>query len=285
MSAYLGYVLRKQVRCCEFTGAPYLEIDVRPLVDGQPLLAAERDDEVFDAVEFLLADEQSDSVELLTCECGVAECAGITAPVSVRLGPDHVRWSFPARVYRQRLAGPAGLEHEFNRAQYDAARRQLVDELDELSQNSTLPMVVTPSSGPESSLSRPSFKKQLAQARARRAAWRQVEVERAAAEGELRQLHIDALTPEGALRRASLASLAWLKMAELEFLDLKAELAHLRDVVAPGILRDPVKALLELPGEEWAHLFRVVLIASESEEGQDWFSHPGLRFELGQGGA
>ncbi len=135
-------------------GRPYRSIEVQPLIDGQRLCVS-----LFDAVLLLSAHLHAQKLDIFTCACGVAGCAGIFEEAELGVTDQTVSWRFPEEPFRERLnpelieAGQP-LTFVFERAGYTAALAQLrVDllSLEQLSlgQDPPLPVAVAPDNWPD----------------------------------------------------------------------------------------------------------------------------------------
>lgn len=97
-----------------------------PVINGKPLFG----DSVphVDTLEVLVAGEHPGDIELCTCTCGVAECAGFWEPVQVRMTKDCVTWHIPAEGYARLVAqshfGAGPWTFEFKREAYFKALAQ-----------------------------------------------------------------------------------------------------------------------------------------------------------------
>jgi hypothetical protein len=135
-------------------GRPYRSIEVQPLIDGQRLCVS-----LFDAVLLLSAHLHAQKLDIFTCACGVAGCAGIFEEAELGVTDQTVSWRFPEEPFRERLnpelieAGQP-LTFVFERAGYTAALAQLRVDLLSLEQLSLgleppLPVAVAPDNWPD----------------------------------------------------------------------------------------------------------------------------------------
>lgn len=98
-----------------------------PVINGKPLFG----DHIphVDTLEVLVTGEHPGDMQLCTCSCGVAECAGFWEPVQVRMDKDSVTWSVPAvgyeRVVDEKHFGTGPWTFEFNREAYFKALAQV----------------------------------------------------------------------------------------------------------------------------------------------------------------
>lgn len=154
-------------------GPQYREVEPRPLVDGMPLSRSYW----FDALALLTWGTHSGAVDLFTCSCGVAGCAGIFEDTLVEVTDTCVAWTFPEDPFRGKLhegffAAGAPLTVRFERAQYDSALQALEQELLALAADGGLPVVIAPELPEIADLDKP-LATVLEQARARVAAARE----------------------------------------------------------------------------------------------------------------
>lgn len=238
-------------------GAPaQLGLEVTPLLDGVPLMKGD----VFDAVDLLLYGVGNAETDLYTCSCGVAGCAGFHEEVRLCEGAATMAWEFPEEPYRTRLAGerfPAGqpLRLEFDKTQYAQALAGLEAELAALFAASEVPVVVHPGWSCEQ-LDASGFADMMDKARARRARWDARMAACRAAEGALRDFAFLAELPGGEVASRDLAGFAWDQVHDLHLADDEANIEHLRSVVGPQLLANPLAALLALPGAGRADAFQ-----------------------------
>ena len=126
-------------------GPDYREVEPRPLIDGVPLSRSYW----FDALALLTCGAHSGAVDLFTCSCGVAGCAGIFDDTLIEVTDTHVVWTFPEDPFRGKLdeglfADGAPLMVRFERAHYDNALKALEQELLALAVDGGLPVVIAP---------------------------------------------------------------------------------------------------------------------------------------------
>lgn len=97
----------------------------------------------FDPLAAILYGDEDGELDLYTCSCGVAGCAGLHEGVRVSLDDKQVHWAFPPNTYRSRLHGvhgafapenPQPAVISFNKAQYLGALGGLKAELVRLAQ-------------------------------------------------------------------------------------------------------------------------------------------------------
>lgn len=135
-------------------GRPYRSIEVQPFINGQRFCVS-----LFDAVLLLSAHLQPQTLDIFTCSCGVAGCAGIFEEAELVVTDQSVAWHFPENPFRERLnpelieAGQP-LTFVFERAGYTAALAQLRADLLSLEQLSLgqeppLPVAVAPDNWPD----------------------------------------------------------------------------------------------------------------------------------------
>jgi len=166
-------------------GPPYRSVEPRPLVDGMPLSLSYW----FDALALLTWGTHSGAVDLFTCSCGVAGCAGIFEDTLVEVTDTHVAWTFPDDPFRGRLheglfAPGAPLTVRFERAHYDSALQALEQELLALAADGGLPVVIAPELPEIADLDKP-LATVLEQTRARVAAARRQAAPRYLAQSDI----------------------------------------------------------------------------------------------------
>lgn len=101
------------------SGKPSLVTVVTPVlyVDGHPLFTDATP--VLDTWDLLARSDFPGDFELLTCDCGIADCAGFHDPVVAAVEGALVRWNFPAPGYGPKLSpafGNAPVELVFEHA-------------------------------------------------------------------------------------------------------------------------------------------------------------------------
>lgn len=133
---------------------PYLEVEVRPLVNGVSPLSGY----VFDIVSLLAHGVEPSEFDPYTCSCGVAGCAGIHECVTLDSDHDIVSWSFPEEPFRKRLAASLfdegrPLQLVFRRQQYEQALADVEQRLLALEAEQELPVIVPPDSHPDLNVS------------------------------------------------------------------------------------------------------------------------------------
>lgn len=146
-------------------GRPYVGVEVRPLIDGEPLC----DDYVFDSLAVLVEGLAPAEFDIYTCKCGAAACIGIFEACHLEVSASKVIWRFPDEPFRDKLKPaffrPGGpLVVRFERAQYETALRELEHALTTLVDPEGLPIVLEPNLMPDLAKPVAQF---IAEARAR----------------------------------------------------------------------------------------------------------------------
>jgi hypothetical protein len=125
--------------------APYVSVEVRPVIDGRPLCTAY----VLDALELVLAGARNTEADLLTCGCGTRECVGIFEDTLIAVTDETVEWQFPEDPFRKRLnaelfpkEGPLAIR--FARKPYERALLELELTLCGMADPGGLPLVLEP---------------------------------------------------------------------------------------------------------------------------------------------
>lgn len=250
----------------EFGEGAYLAIAVRARVDGQSPYGAEDRENVFDAVSVLVQGTRAGELDIYTCTCGVAGCAGIHEEVVVEVDDAQVRWRFPEDPFRKRLSLALLPEGEplvlaFDRAQYSAALADLTQRIEALTAQLGHAYNVLPASSPLDTRGETLFSRVVADYRNRSDAYRLDVSEREAADGALRDFIIETTLPNGFVLRCDLEELAR-KLVPADVEDVNAYLhAGHRDAV----LADPRGAFARLPETSLESLFYV----HEWPEGND----------------
>lgn len=187
-------------------GAPYLSVLVHPLVNGKKLTSGY----AVDIRALVGYGARATTLDIYTCSCGVAGCAGIFDDVHLGVDGTSVTWTFPEAPFRQKFDPelfPAGspLLVRFNKAQYVQALANLESQLYEMTLASELPLALVPYAYPD--LTR-TIGQELAGARR----WADTLLARIAERKSLFQHLYDAALelewPNGSRRRAWVASLA-----------------------------------------------------------------------------
>lgn len=92
-------------------------LDAQVQIDGKPF-----GNECVDLVELRNSAIGSGGYELLSCSCGIPQCAGFWEPIFVQHDGDYVRWECDARYYpivqKDENAKFSVLRYEFDRMQY-----------------------------------------------------------------------------------------------------------------------------------------------------------------------
>lgn len=126
----------------ESPGTRYLRVQVSPRINGQPLLPD--GGLVFDALRVLVVGIACAELDLYTCGCGVAGCAGIFEDCQTVVSDDSVIWRFPEVPFAARFAPGIPLELRFSRADYAAALASLEANLEARRQACGVPVMLAP---------------------------------------------------------------------------------------------------------------------------------------------
>lgn len=146
------HTLTFSLRCTDTTddyGQAYRLIEVRPVIDGLQLSA-----DVFDATYVLAAGLRPMALDIFTCDCGVAGCAGIFEEAEIQVSKNLVSWAFPESTFKPRLnadlvsAAPL-LVFEFEKSAYRQALKTLKSDLLAQEKESPLPVAVAPDNWPD----------------------------------------------------------------------------------------------------------------------------------------
>ena len=124
---------------------------VLPIINGVPLDTAW----VYDTLGVLARTEVGRyTMDMLTCSCGHAGCAGIDDPVHIRVGMETVQWQFPRQDPFPKALVPnhfASVDEPFlwtfDAKQYHASIAGLVARLDALEKSTELPFYLSPDDG------------------------------------------------------------------------------------------------------------------------------------------
>lgn len=90
---------------------------------------------VMDFYHLLDSLSQNVTCYLLTCECGMADDVGITAPITTNIQDDNIIWNIPIQHYRDILSEPYSALNDdilsliFDKTQYTQTVFQLIREL------------------------------------------------------------------------------------------------------------------------------------------------------------
>jgi hypothetical protein len=127
----------------EGTGLPYRLLEARPLIDGVALLNGY----VFDVAPLIGYGLRDVDIDLYTCGCGVAGCAGIHDEVQLRVSAASVTWTFPEEPFRKGFSAElfpadAPLTLRFARKQYRQALKSVEAELLALAADGGAPVVL-----------------------------------------------------------------------------------------------------------------------------------------------
>ena len=120
----------------------YLRVIVEPRIDGERLFAGPG--YLFDASALLTAGVVPEALDLFTCSCGIAGCAGIDEESTLSVTEQAVTWTFPAEPFAQAFRPGLPLALDFGRAQYEAALAKLTQDMETLRRESGLPVLVMP---------------------------------------------------------------------------------------------------------------------------------------------
>jgi hypothetical protein len=82
--------------------AEYLLVQVKPLLDGKSFFRGAG--YLFDALHVLMAGAQNSELDIFTCGCGVAGCAGIHEECQITVDELTVTWSLPAVPFVKQFA-------------------------------------------------------------------------------------------------------------------------------------------------------------------------------------
>ena len=148
-----------------------LHAKVLPIVNGVPLDTGW----VYDTLGVLGRTELGHyTMDMLTCSCGVAGCAGIDDHVHIRVDADTVQWQFPRQdpfpktlVPTHFASADAPLLWTFDAKQYHASIASLIAQLKALESSTELPMTLSPDDGGrrQAVQTKPSIEDSIAQAR------------------------------------------------------------------------------------------------------------------------
>lgn len=124
---------------------PYRLAIGQPFLDGQPL----GHDQLFGLKDVLLLEDQPGQLDVFTCSCGAAGCAGFHDTVEVLLAAEdtQVIWTFPEEGYRAALnpalfPAEAPLQVCFDRAHYRAVLADLESRLLETESHDPTPLLL-----------------------------------------------------------------------------------------------------------------------------------------------
>ena len=255
-------------------GSPgaFLHVTVEALVDGRSLYDGEPD--VFDAVRVLAQSTHPDTLDIYTCSCGNAGCAGIWEDTNLVVGKDFVSWVFPESDFRSRFGDevfPAGtpMTVTFTKSQYVEALKELQDNIEALRVQHNLPFAVGPNPGYPKWSKGVSFHKSVAKARKRRLEYRARVKADAAAEGNIADWEIHAQMPDGALRIAGVARLAWDSLPDYRMSDRQQREFFIKKA-RPLWEADPLGMLKTIPPSRLNYPFYVSSAPEGYEEPEDW---------------
>lgn len=129
---------------------PYVSVNVRLLVNGKEPTKTH----TFDARTVVAYGARSCHVDLYTCSCGVAGCAGIHDDVAIVANADTVTWTFPEDPFRAQFDAelfPADrpLQVQFDTRQYLQALADLEAQLFELVMSSEEHAALVPYTYPD----------------------------------------------------------------------------------------------------------------------------------------
>jgi hypothetical protein len=126
----------------ETQGRAYLRVQVSPRINGQPLLSG--GGLVFDALRVLVVGTAAAELDLYTCGCGVAGCAGIFEDCHTVVRDDSVIWCLPKVPFAAMLAPGMTLDLCFSRAGYADALARLEADLEARRQARGVPLMLAP---------------------------------------------------------------------------------------------------------------------------------------------
>jgi hypothetical protein len=120
----------------------YLRVQVSPRINGQPLLAD--GGLVFDALRVLVVGAAAAELDIYTCGCGVAGCAGIFEYCHTVVSDDSLVWRFPEVPFAASFTAGMPLELCFSRVDYAAALATLEADLEARRQACGVPVMLAP---------------------------------------------------------------------------------------------------------------------------------------------
>lgn len=141
MADMLSFTTSTAVFECEGS-EKYVHVAVRPLVNGVPIV---ENAYCFDLAAILALGATSWTRDIYTCDCGNAGCAGIFEDCKIEVSEATVAWKFPDDPFKK-MAHPLHVNSRerlvftFERGQYFASLRNLVNEILLIEENSTLPV-------------------------------------------------------------------------------------------------------------------------------------------------
>ncbi len=261
----------------------YVKAHVRALVDGASPFTSSSSEPVFDAHEVLIAGLRGGELDIYTCTCGVAGCAGIHWECHIDIQETTVSWSFPKAYYDARLLAGLGQERGdyrmvvFEREQYAAALAELTQQLDTLAEAHGPDFAVAPA-GEASAISEgQTYTDFLEWCRVRIASHERSEAERRLMEGDLGRFALHTTLPTGETLAGSFLGLAYLSLPA----DVADKLVYLRDVAGPQVFQDPVGVLQKLDLDEWDTLFSAAEGSCDTHD-ETWAHkyHETLKFKV-----
>jgi hypothetical protein len=236
---------------------PFTALSVQPLVDGQSLYRPTISGDVFDAVDCLVQGLETGSLDLFTCGCGVAGCAGIFEEAQVIVTNELVTWRFPADPFAKRFAEGQSLEVTFAKEQYAQALQQLEVDIEAHRVAAARAFVVEPCNWPDPDVWQLPFAKHVEKCRVRRQEYlarRQAQQE---AEGELAHWKVPVQLPGGIQLSVPLACLGWELLPSDELEGDEEEHDYLATVLRPQILANPLEVIRQLTTEQLMRVLEV----------------------------
>lgn len=262
----LSFDVSASQETAEFGEGQYLAVRVRALADGQSMYGDASKEDVFNAVQMLTQGAESGELEVFTCECGVAGCAGIFEDVVVKVAEQEVRWTFPQDPFRERLA-PALVEGgplviAFDRNQYVQALSELTRQIDALTEGSEGVFNVLPCHHRIPETMGPSFSRYISECRVNAAEYAAHSAKLKAAEGALNDFALQTTLPNGIVLRTTLATLAYSLMPS----GIEDTCGWLDGGMRERILANPVAALNDIVRTEWEYVFSVHAYPESAEK-------------------
>lgn len=190
-------------------GRPYRVAHISPRLDGRFMFGDNQPGPLFDALTVIVRGcAEPSTLDLFTCSCGVAGCAGIFDDVAIGVTSNQVTWTFPEEYFREALSphlfpDDVPMTVQFSRRQYQEALDGLEYQLNEAEKSAGVPVVVPPDSHPDESLDVP-FETLMAEYRERYSNWRAECKLRAARYGNRAYQEVAVTFPNGECFGASL---------------------------------------------------------------------------------
>jgi hypothetical protein len=124
------------------TEAEYLFVVVKPLLNGKSFFGGAG--YLFDALQVLIVGAQAAELDIFTCGCGVAGCAGIHDECQITVDEANVTWSLPLVPFVKHFAPGVPVRLSFTRTGYVAALARLEADLEAIRLFRGLPLLVAP---------------------------------------------------------------------------------------------------------------------------------------------